>query len=217
MNLFKRFSFWTLTLSLIFLGMLFNYVSTLYPGPIVYPNHVHTTLYVDRNFDDEEFTSIVEAALEWSTTTNHIVEYDVVQLPLHNKQKVQLTNSIIFIKASPDTPEVIVLDSSQGNKTLGFFNENAALPCISLVTDRLSLETYKAVVLHELGHSLGLRHLEGLENIDTLMFPYTSILINKTVIPTGSEHITLRDGRQFCKLYHCDPNTLKYQEEPFHF
>ena len=95
-----------------------------------------------------------------------------------------------------------------GNNILGLFDKKSIIPCIILVSNRILENDYKAVVLHELGHSLGLEHNEGINGIDTLMYPS---------IDLGSNHITFRDGQQFCKLYHCDPNKLKYQKEPFHF
>ena len=215
MNRLKRIFLWSQIFSIIALLALFTFAITIYPEPKPYPNHIHSTLYLDRNFDDFEQEAITKAALEWTSTTNHIVEFDIVQLPAH--EKIDIAYAVIITKVSPDYPNVIILDAENGDNTLGYYDRNSVIPHIALVTDRLKDDKYSSVVLHELGHSLGLEHLEGSENLDTLMYPYVNIIVNGISLPAGSDHITLKDGQKFCKLYHCDPMKLKYQEEPFHF
>lgn len=191
--------------SIFFLGFLFAQVQQIHPAPKPYPTHAHITLYLDRNFDDFEQETIISAAMEWTETTNHIIEYDVVQLPTLGS--MDLENGVFITKITPDHPSIILLDQTNKNTTLGYFDINSYLPHIAIVSDRIRDTDYRAVILHELGHSLGLSHNEGVENIGTLMFP---------TIDLGSAHITMTDGKKFCKLYHCDPMKLKYQEESFH-
>ncbi len=185
--------------------VLFNFVSEIYPDTPEYPKHAHITLYLDRNFSEDESEIIMQAALEWTRATNHIIDYDVVQLP--SKEKIYFKDSVFITKRSIDDPQIILMDFTGKNKTLGVY-ERRGVPYISIVADRLHSEDYKEVVLHELGHSLGIGHLEGDENIDTLMYPYTSINVDGIVIKTGNSHITKKDLIAFCKLYHCDVNNL---------
>ncbi len=194
----------TLSLLLVFYGV----VSDIYPGQATYPDHAHITLYIDRTFDEMETDAIMKAAWEWSTATNHIIEYDIIQLP--TKEKIKYKDSVFVVKKSPDDPQIVLMDFTGHNETLGVY-EKHYLPTISIVSERLTDSNYKEIVLHELGHSLGLAHLESLDDLDALMYPYTNMkLEDGTIIPTGSEFITQKDLVQFCKLYHCDANKLKH-------
>ncbi|CAM6006387.1 unnamed protein product [Sphagnum balticum] len=126
---------------------------TVWPGPKVYPAHVHKTLYVDRYIDDDTFEAISYAAIRWSIGTNHIIDYDVGTLR-------------------------------------GF-------AVIELVMDRiLDPNTMEMVLMHEMGHSVGLKHNEGMDGIDTLMYPDVIL---------AADFITVTDRENFCKLYGCDP------------
>lgn len=142
----------------------------------------------------------MEAALEWSETTNHIVEYDIVQLPIAGPPKT--ADCLYFTKITPDTPTAVLYDKTNGSSTLAYY-DNTSLPMVAMITERISDAEYKAVVMHEIGHSLGLEHNEGLEGVGSLMFP--SIIY-------GGSHLTQLDGEKFCNLYHCDPKKLKYRD-----
>lgn len=203
----KLLSFLSQLITLISIFVLFNFTTTIYNKHKEYPTHVHTTLFLDRNFDDTEKDIIIEAALEWGQATNGIVEYDIVELP--TKNKVDLKSGVLLVKVSPDYPDIQLLDQYKNSTTLGYFEGRRYSPYIEIVADRISTDKYKAVVLHELGHSLGLEHLEGLDNADALMYPYTSIKIGDMIIPTGSDHVTEKDLIQFCSLYHCNASKLK--------
>lgn len=207
MKLLKIINYLSFAIILSLLLILFGFVSKIYPDES-YPDHAHITLYLDRNFVDYETDAITQAALEWSEATGHIVEYDVIQLP--TSEGIKYKDSLFIVKKSPDDPQIILMDFAGQNITLGVY-ERQGLPSISLITDRLDDSNFKEVVLHELGHSLGLAHLEGVENIDALMFPYTNVeLDNGEIIPAGSDHVTEKDLIAFCKLYRCDVSKLKH-------
>lgn len=208
MKLLKIINYLSFAVTLSLLLVLFFFVSEIYPNKEPRPDHVHITLYLDRNFYDYETDAITKAALEWSEATNHIVEYDIIQLPVEGK--IKYSDSLFIVKKAPDDPKILLMDFAEKNETLGVY-EPQGLPSISLVADRLADDNYKEVVLHELGHSLGLEHLEGQDNMDALMFPYTNVeLDNGDIIPAGSDHITEKDLIAFCKLYRCDVSKLKH-------
>lgn len=203
----RRANYFVLSIVLGILIGLFITLGEIYPAEEAQSDHPHITLYIDRNFTEVEVDIIVGAALEWSKTTHHAVEYNIILLP--TKDKIELKNSVFITKRSEDDPRIILMDLIGDTQTLGIF-EKRGVKYIALVTARLNEDNYKSVVLHELGHSLGLKHLDGNANINTLMYPYMSIIMEDgTIIPAGSDHITKKDLAQFCKLYRCDPSVTK--------
>ena len=161
-----------------------------------YPTEVHRTIYVDRNLDNWRLEEIISAAIEWHEATKGLVTFDVEKLPQDN---IDPNNSLIMIEITPDFPEIIIMENKNHNLILGFYNNENGWPYIALVTSRLDENDFKSVVLHELGHSLGLEHNKGVNGIGSLMYPS---------IEGAATHITNRDLDNFCKLYKCDSKKL---------
>jgi hypothetical protein len=163
-------------------------------GPHTLP--VHKTLYLQRGIYDDQLFHITEAAMEWREATNGDVVFDIKYLP---QQDIKWNDAIIVMNVTPDNPEIILLDVGNRHTTLGLYNTHEGFPAIELVDERISNADYTAVLLHEMGHSLGLDHPDSPDHpfrgIGTLMF--SSILY-------GNRHITTFDLQQFCHLYHCD-------------
>jgi len=201
MSLVKFLNYICFLTTVVLLFVFYFEVSEIYPNkfPKERPNHIHTTIYLDRNFNDVEVEYIMQAAWEWTETTNHIAEFDVVQLPTHDK--VDVEHALIMVKVSADYPDIIIMDNIKKTTTLGYYDSKSVLPFIALVQDRLDDFNYKEVVLHELGHSLGLEHVDGEKGMLTLMYPYVDL---------GADHITQTDLEQFCELYHCDAKKLQH-------
>lgn len=184
--------------SIIIIVVLYFFSVEVFQPEKNYPTHVHKTLFLDRYLSPDEVAFITQAALEWSEATNNIVEFNIVTLP--NKNAIITDNDIIILSMSPDHPIIILLDDGQENSTLGYYDDNLPVPSIYLVSSRITEKNYPTVVLHELGHALGLEHNEGLRGVGTLMFPN---------IIWGAKHITMYDLKKFCKLYQCDASKLK--------
>lgn len=188
-----RSFFWSLTFTLI---LLFAFAQ--FAAPIVeqrHPEHilpVHKTLYLERSIDSNEFGYILQAAIEWRQVTNDAVTFDIKRLPCKISP---VKDAIIIINVTPDYPEIILLDKFKRYSTLGFYNSDVGISYIALVKSRLDDDSFTQVVLHELGHSLGLDHIKGEKGVGTLMYP---------TINEGSLHITKTDLFYFCKLYNCD-------------
>lgn len=187
--------------SLITIMLLIGFVAVAGPylhTPKQYPETVHKTLYLDRYMGEWETEEVIAAALEWHEASGGLVTFDVKMLPDSN---INPTDAIIIIDVTPDYPEIILIDHINGNSTLGYFNSDSGMGFIALVNARISADDYRGVVLHELGHALGLEHNKDMDGIGTLMYP---------TIDYGATYITPTDVANFCKLYHCDPKKLHH-------
>lgn len=157
---------------------------------------VHKTLYLERGVSDEEMLHILQAAMEWHEVTDGQVTFDIKKLP---SRDILPSEAIIIYNVSPDYPDIILLDAVKHHSTLGYFNNDRGLEYIALVDERITDSDFNAVVMHELGHSLGLDHPDSEDHpergIGSLMY---------STIDAGSNHITSLDLKQFCQLYHCD-------------
>jgi hypothetical protein len=187
---------WSLVLTMI---LFFGFATIISPTSITRSLPVHKILYIDRNIDDEELYHIVRASFEWFDATSGQVIFDIRRLP---SQEINSHNAIFIFNVSPDYPQVIFLDAVNSQTTLGFFN-NDNLASIGLVDQRIEEGLLTRVIEHELFHSLGMKHQEGIEGIGTLMFPN---------IELGASHITRTDLMHFCELYHCDYTKFSLHE-----
>ena len=200
----KQLNLWTLFVSLAMVCFVYHFYTTVMHPVVIYPDKVNKILYLDEAFNQEEVELIGEAAEEWSLSTDGIVTYTIRQFPV---EKVDYVNGIVIMKVNHYYPDVMEIDLALSQYTLGYCNSNGRIKHIGLVYDRLEDETFKPVVLHELGHSLGLKHNEDEDGVGTLMYPS---------IDKGAPYITDKDLTHFCALYHCDASKLHDQEEPLH-
>jgi len=170
----------------------------------VYPTKVRSTIYIDRQFSEKEKQYIMEAASEWENVTQGIVQYQIVELPTF--RTIDFQSCLFIIKITPDDPEILLMDSQ--DTTVGFYTTKSGIPTISLIEDAIEDKFYKSVVMHEIGHSLGLKHQSEIDDMGTLMYPYLKIKIGDYFIEVNSNDITKTDLAQFCSLYRCNVDQL---------
>lgn len=106
--------------------------------------------------------------------------------------------SLLILSCPIEDPRVIGLDwairitEGPGVHTYGFFNDEGVIPTICLLPSRVPIRgIFVSLVLHELGHALGLEHNEDER---TIMFRNQDY---------SSKHITPEDVRTFCALHRC--------------
>jgi hypothetical protein len=184
---------------LLLLNIFFNITFPIVNHTVERSLPVHKTLYLGRDLSNEEVSYILEASLEWNKATNGQVSFSLQRLP----SAIDRRDAVIVLNATPDSPEIILIDQFNKGTTLGSTNERAGLAYILLVPSRIGEKEFAGVVLHELAHALGMKHITGLDGFGSLMFPSVDL---------GSKHITNQDLFYFCKTYHCDSRQFHIED-----
>jgi hypothetical protein len=166
------------------------------------------TLLIDPSLTPEEDFLIEQAANEWQVATNGIARFYVVynndpyfSVEQSDRDTLLKVEKIVPIKETESI--TFFIDLILNNDTLGYSDENNMLRksvnTIMIVRGRItSNEEYKTVVMHELAHSLFLIHSN---HANTLMYPSAKYAANC---------ITRKDLEQFCFIYNCNVDELKY-------
>lgn len=157
-------------------------------------------LHGDMDFSQQERQIVSEAVDRWYEFTNgkflfHII-YDISKYDLD-----ALTKDDIILKVASSF--YLVKESEQRSKgrTCGLCHRFTNRGNIYMVENRVrNYQTFRTVLMHELGHYIGLDHTEG----PSIMYEYTD--------QTGD--FTKNDALAFCEEYGCGLNELRYREVP---
>lgn len=155
--------------------------------------YLHKNVYVDNKFDDIEKQYIIEAGKEWELRTHNLVEFNFLfEFSLDDIELVNSRYALIIKKANKNDEDFNRFDKKLQD-ALGVYDPRPNTPIIYILSERLDFTDYKATVMHELGHSLFLKHSNSGKAI---MYPY----IGKEDI---HKNIHTIDLEQFCDLYQC--------------
>lgn len=170
--------------------------------------HRALELYVSSEFDINEVMLIEDAAMQWEQATNHIVTFNIYfNFDMKDYDKLKYSpDTLVITRLSKHDSLVLKLDNDTNHGTsshiIGYCYKDAdqhyPIATLIIVWDRMTGDTYfKGTVMHEMGHALGMKHID-VEN--TLMYPY---------MDKASRTITDTDLVSFCNIYRCKASELK--------
>lgn len=156
-----------------------------------YPVKIEKEVYIDPGFDYEEKIQIINALKTWECSTNNSIKFTLIT------EKPTYPTYLSIEQVDSGDERVVKWDAETSilykkeTKAVGYFYLKNQVSTILLVDDRLDGEV-KATTIHEVGHSLGLDHID-----------LDGAIMNKTInIYTGN--ITIDDIEALCQKYYCN-------------
>lgn len=167
------------------------------------PHAFPHTLQIDGGFSPESQALIVAAVDEWERATDGIVDLRPVVTD-------GMTAHVGVTSYSPEGRHAILKGDFMDDTSLGLAGIAAPFSCADnmWINSRAIRKKYQAdfatdfktIVMHELGHHLGLRHAVAGETGRSLMQPY-----HEDETPC----IAPADLERFCELYDCEGHDVK--------
>lgn len=154
--------------------------------------NLHKTVYIDRNFTNVQEYDIINALKAWECSTNGMIQFDII-LRIIPEQIENKRNSLMFVKVNSQDIRILESDKNLPDEdkpkytTFGLYLANEKIPTILLV----DVKNVEPTAMHEIGHAVGLSHLDEKNSI---MYAH---------INESSKCITKYDLIAFCKIYHC--------------
>lgn len=192
-------------LSFILVSFLLISCTTLKPSPVFSVDHtaqIEKTIYVDSHFTTEERAQILAAGNQWTfATRGRVVFHFLIDENIDPNVTAQFSENRL-LRISIFHPFIAHEDALAGAKVLGATSTQPGNPnfLIVIVWERLddSMAKFEGVIIHELGHSIGLQHENSCPSI-----------MNSSVY-WKYDRLSRYDLQQFCKLNFCNVDELNY-------
>jgi hypothetical protein len=212
----KRIILIFLAIKIIFITFLSNSIlnKTIEPRAYVHEQadlysmlekHIVEIVIIDPNFTDTEKFLILQSLNEWQVATNNVASFYVVYDENLNFKIPIDYNYLTIVRMRPaksNDPFIKKVDEATQEELIGYYDGfgfiHEPITNLLIVRERItSEEEYKGVVMHEIGHSLGLMHIN---DPNTLMYPTND---SSSFCPTKI------DLMQFCDIFKCKIENLK--------
>lgn len=159
--------------------------------------------HASSTFTADERASISDATDMWRNQTSGLAQVDVIY------DDAKSDTEPLLLRAQTNDPDILMLDIAvgcDGPCILGYTTKaiqntkDTEQLTIVIVTDRskASDSGLKMVIVHEMGHALGLRHIP---DSYAVMYPYSN--------PDQKGCLTQPDLAEFCRVNRCGSVELK--------
>jgi predicted Zn-dependent protease len=166
------------------------------------PNKLHQTIYIDENFTMLQKSDIIKSLHSWESSTNNLVKFTIFNnIKPSYYGKLDDFDNTLFITPVEDNDIAIsdndkIYNNGLFTVALHIAKSYTIGAIIEVAVSRTTEKDFKAILMHEEGHALGLRHILSERSV---MHPNSSV---------SDKKIAQIDLRALCDLYFCDSNKM---------
>lgn len=167
------------------------------------PDFVRQDYYLDSDFNAMQAQAIKNAFDEWSKDTKNMVRFNYLGLiKMRDKDPTKIVDKNIIIKYISTDPFIVEQQKQYSNGDyVGFqaITLDGDHIVIGIVVDKMKTSEYlKLDTMHELGHAIGLPHIDS------------GPAIMNSLMDKSLKCLTIVDMENLCNFYNCNPTDLNY-------